>query len=743
MMRLFIIIFCLLFINNPTYAGNKFLQRYCLDCHNNKKHKGGINLQKFTHEDLYAAIEQLELGEMPPRKYKRKPTQKETAYFINSVKKYLQKQKPVTKVHYKWMMKSEHERALKNFFGLDVESSLPERSDNGFHMPDSKYDSDSITPEYLEKIYKLNNFVLDQIYLEKHKFNESYSIPKEKITSRNGGSAYCNILENGKAHCKIGGPRLAWNAPYGGDYKLSFYFEPIDFKFEGQGTLNIYRTGIKSKLPQTAQRLEFTVKLKHGNEIAINMKSENNKITSQVKDKNFRKRLEKSGFYLSNFKIEGPISFNYDPWNKLFKYSKSKVRDNLQVWLNKLHPHNQDLDLFYGIYNDYLSKLNDVDLAYKETLRAILNDYRFTLIDDFSETKVSQIHRLHNQIKGSPAPVELLDKKYDSLVDSLTSDKLEFFAASFASNWLAVKKIDETFFAKGTTSLYKHEYVKLINLFMADLFNENQPIRSLVKNDYITTNKGFHKWLPDIKKASSEESNKPMKIKAPESRRYGVLSHPALHAAISNGDLNPNPIIRGAWVYKQFFGKHPPEPPPNVEGVNPNLQGITDFREIIEKHSENQACYSCHKKFDGLGFALEHYDSSGKFRPFITKDVLVKKFSNEKEARKQLQNYSEDHYVHHSKLLKKERIRDRDASGEFFGGKINSLKDLSHYLVGEGYPDFKLAVIKRLYEQLLTRSLTVNEKTYIKNNYQSFDDNLKTLLTQILKSDLFRFNKIK
>ena len=172
MIRFSILILCLLLTSNYAQAGNKFLERYCLDCHNNKKHKGGINLQKFSHKDLYAAIEQLELGEMPPKKYKIKPTQKGVSSFINSVKKYLQKQKPVTKVHYKWMMKSEHERALKNFFGVDVKSALPERSDNGFHMPDSKFDSDSITPEYLEKVYKLNNVALDQTYLQKHKIHE-------------------------------------------------------------------------------------------------------------------------------------------------------------------------------------------------------------------------------------------------------------------------------------------------------------------------------------------------------------------------------------------------------------------------------------------------------------------------------------------------------------------------------------------------------------------------------------------
>jgi hypothetical protein len=39
-----------------------------------------------------------------------------------------------------------------------------------------------------------------------------------------------------------------------------------------------------------------------------------------------------------------------------------------------------------------------------------------------------------------------------------------------------------------------------------------------------------------------------------------------------------------------------------------------DLRKALEKHRANAACASCHDRLDPMGFALENFDATGRFR---------------------------------------------------------------------------------------------------------------------------------
>src|SRR5436190_810350 len=65
---------------------------YCLDCHSTEKHKGDLDLERFTSADEVSkrpkvwqgVVEQLELGEMPPKE-KAQLTPDERSRFLGWV----------------------------------------------------------------------------------------------------------------------------------------------------------------------------------------------------------------------------------------------------------------------------------------------------------------------------------------------------------------------------------------------------------------------------------------------------------------------------------------------------------------------------------------------------------------------------------------------------------------------------------------------------------------------------------
>jgi hypothetical protein len=58
-------------------------------------------------------------------------------------------------------------------------------------------------------------------------------------------------------------------------------------------------------------------------------------------------------------------------------------------------------------------------------------------------------------------------------------------------------------------------------------------------------------------------------------------------------------------------------PPPADAGSIPaddKLFGGLSLREKLEQHKRNATCATCHLRIDPLGFPLEHYDSTGRWR---------------------------------------------------------------------------------------------------------------------------------
>ena len=72
--------------------------------------------------------------------------------------------------------------------------------------------------------------------------------------------------------------------------------------------------------------------------------------------------------------------------------------------------------------------------------------------------------------------------------------------------------------------------------------------------------------------------------------------------------------MRGVWTLENILGKTPRPPPPEIEGIEPDIRSAVTIREQLEKHRDVESCNACHRYIDPPGFALESFDPVGKYR---------------------------------------------------------------------------------------------------------------------------------
>lgn len=98
----------------------------------------------------------------------------------------------------------------------------------------------------------------------------------------------------------------------------------------------------------------------------------------------------------------------------------------------------------------------------------------------------------------------------------------------------------------------------------------------------------------------------------PQSARAGIMGQAGVLAAHSKAD-HSSPTARGLFMMQAFLCETP-EPVP--DGVNTDLviDPSLTTRQKLDLHRSDARCAGCHAMFDPMGFALEHFDSVGRYR---------------------------------------------------------------------------------------------------------------------------------
>lgn len=198
----------------------------------------------------------------------------------------------------------------------------------------------------------------------------------------------------------------------------------------------------------------------------------------------------------------------------------------------------------------------------------------------------------------------------------LRDAKVRRLAIEFGCQWLNIHGFDEldekserhfpTFGA-----LREVMYEESIRFF-TDFFREDGTVHGLLDGDAVSVNEALarHYGIPGVTGAEwTRVSN------AGRYGRGGILGLSATLAKQS-GASRTSPILRGNWVSEVLLGEKLPRPPKDVPRLpedEADTEGQT-VRQLVEKHSSDPRCSSCHVRIDPYGFALERYDAIGRFR---------------------------------------------------------------------------------------------------------------------------------
>ena len=201
----------------------------------------------------------------------------------------------------------------------------------------------------------------------------------------------------------------------------------------------------------------------------------------------------------------------------------------------------------------------------------------------------------------------------------LADPKARRLATEFFGQWLGFynfdesKGVDTTRFPEFTDAVRSAMYDEAVSFFEY-IVRKDRPVREMLYADYDFLNQPLAKFygVPrEIKSTGPVE----LVTGANAFHRGGMLRLGAILTAFS-APLRTSPVKRGDWVLRRVLGTAVPPPPADAGSIpaDDKLFGGLSLRDKLEQHKRNATCATCHLRIDPLGFPLEHYDSTGRWR---------------------------------------------------------------------------------------------------------------------------------
>jgi hypothetical protein len=210
----------------------------------------------------------------------------------------------------------------------------------------------------------------------------------------------------------------------------------------------------------------------------------------------------------------------------------------------------------------------------------------------------------------------------------IDSEKASAFIRGFLTQWLSLDRLDlfqfdlELYpnFDDAAKDAARTEVFKTFE----HLLRNGGSLTRLLKSDFVMVNGllAQHYGIPGV------EGDEFRKVALPkDSERGGLLGMAAILAMGSNG-RESNPVERGTWVLRKLLNDPPPPAPANVPQIKRLESRLLTNRERLAAHQEEPQCSQCHRKIDPIGFGMENFDASGKWR---TQDSYFKRGVGKKE----------------------------------------------------------------------------------------------------------------
>ncbi len=205
-------------------------------------------------------------------------------------------------------------------------------------------------------------------------------------------------------------------------------------------------------------------------------------------------------------------------------------------------------------------------------------------------------------------------------VKRMTADpKARRLATEFFGQWLGFyhfdqyKGVDTTRFTEFTDDVKEAMYEEAVSFF-EHVIRKDRPIHELISADYTFLNQDLAKFYGVTKEIKAKEQPE-LVTGANAFQRGGLLRLGAVLTATS-APLRTSPVKRGDWILRRILGTPTPPPPADAGSLpaDDKLFGGLSLKAKLEQHKRNASCANCHTRIDPLGFSLERYDSTGRWR---------------------------------------------------------------------------------------------------------------------------------
>jgi hypothetical protein len=201
----------------------------------------------------------------------------------------------------------------------------------------------------------------------------------------------------------------------------------------------------------------------------------------------------------------------------------------------------------------------------------------------------------------------------------LADPKARRLSAEFFGQWLGFyhfdqyRGVDTSRFPEFTDEVRAAMYDESVS-FCEYIIRHDRPNRELLSADYTFLNKTLAKYYgirKDIKSTGEME-----KVEGANEFERGGLLRLGTVLTTTSAPLRTSPVKRGDWVLRRILGTPTPPPPPDAGSIpaDDKLFGGLSLHDKLEAHKRNATCATCHTRIDPMGFPLEHYDSTGRWR---------------------------------------------------------------------------------------------------------------------------------
>ena len=210
---------------------------------------------------------------------------------------------------------------------------------------------------------------------------------------------------------------------------------------------------------------------------------------------------------------------------------------------------------------------------------------------------------------------QVLIQQVERMLRDPRSDSL---VTNFATQWLYLNNLDSfqpdarryADFDDNLRQAMKRETQWLVRRIIRD----DRSVLDLIDSDHAFLNERLarHYGIPGVLGSHFRAVDS---IKAKQ--RGGLLRNASI-LAVTSYATRTSPTIRGNWILENLLGTPPPPPPPNVPSLREKSESgeVLSVRDRLAKHREDPTCASCHDLMDPVGFALENFDSVGRWRLF-------------------------------------------------------------------------------------------------------------------------------